>query len=68
MALLNLSLTSGTNWPRGWGSPDFRQIYLVTGMVQVGFLLLIRWIDVSETRRVLGEQAPNASPLSPAAE
>ena len=29
-------------------------------------LLLIRWIDVSETRRVLDEQAPDASPLSPA--
>ena len=48
-------------------SPDFREIYLVAGVVQVGFLLLIRWIDVSETRRVLGEQAPDASPLSPAA-
>ena len=66
MALLNLSLTSGTKLATWMGdSPDFREIYLVAGVVQVGFLLLIRWIDVSETRRVLGEQAPNASPLCP---
>jgi hypothetical protein len=49
------------------GAPDFGQIYLVAGVVQVGFLMLIRWIDVSETRRVLGDQDTDASPLSPVA-
>ena len=68
MALLNLSLTSGTKLATWMGdSPDFRQIYLVAGVVQVGFLLLIRWIDVSETRRVLGDQDTDASTLSPVA-
>ena len=67
MALLSLSLTGGTKLASLMGeAPDFGQIYLVAGVVQVGFLLLIRWIDVSETRRVLDERAPDASPLSPA--
>jgi len=39
----------------------------VAGVMQVGFLLLIRWIDVSETRRVLGDQDTDASTLSPVA-
>jgi len=68
MALLNLSLTSGTKLASLMGeAPDFGQIYLVAGVVQVGFLMLIRWIDVSETRRVLGDQDTDASPLSPVA-
>ena len=68
MALLNLSLTSGTKLASWMGeAPDFGQIYLVAGVVQVGFLMLIRWIDVSETRRVLGDQDTDASTLSPVA-
>jgi hypothetical protein len=42
-------------------------IYLASGAVQMVFLFLIRWIDVSETRRILGEEAADASALSPAA-
>jgi len=66
MAMLNLSLTGGTKLASWMGeAPDFGQIYLMAGVVQVGFLMLIRWIDVSETRRVLGDQDTDASPLSP---
>ena len=66
MAMLNLSLTGGTKLASWMGeAPDFGQIYLMSGVLQVGFLMLIRWIDVSETRRVLGDQDTDASPLSP---
>jgi len=68
MALLNLSLTGGTRLAGMMGNePDFRLIYLAAGAVQIVFLFLIRWIDVSETRRILGEEAADASALSPAA-
>ena len=66
MALLNFSLAGGTKLASGMGNePDFRQIYLCAGVTQIAFLLLIRWIDVGETRRILGDRATDASALSP---
>ena len=56
MALLNVSLTSGTKLAGKMGdAPDYTTIYLVAGIAQIVFLLLIKLIDVEETRRELGE-------------
>ena len=56
MALLNVSGTAGTKLAGEMGnSPDYSMIYLGAGIAQIIFLLLIRFIDVEETRRELGE-------------
>ena len=56
MALLNVSGTAGTKLAGKMGdAPDYTMIYLVAGIAQIGFLLLIKLVDVEETRRELGE-------------
>jgi hypothetical protein len=35
--------------------PDYTMIYLGAGFAQIAFLLLLKKIDVGETRRELGE-------------
>ena len=56
MALLNVSGIAGTKLAGEMGdSPDYTTIYLGAGIAQIAFLLLLKKIDVGETRRELGE-------------
>ena len=56
MALLNISGIAGTKLAGEMGdSPDYTTIYLGAGIAQIAFLLLLKKIDVGETRRELGE-------------
>ncbi|MEM9478742.1 MAG: MFS transporter [Verrucomicrobiota bacterium] len=56
MALLNVSLTSGTKIASTLGdSLSFPLVYLVAGIAQIAFIGILVWIDPQETRRKLGD-------------